>query len=199
MSMTLILTHVRNAIHNDFKVLPTAGAKLVLTETERDAKCREVTISMKGVSFSAQPVLINLDKRNEAGECIDTHPLFTDQPNLKSKCDYALICPVGEKIFVLMIDLKSNNVGGWLEQTFASEQFTRYVIANIDRANNLKIPFDIVYRHIVFTTHKTISSKRVTGNTVITYELEPTKQVYYTQMPCISKSDEGHFLKLLLR
>lgn len=199
MSMTLILTHVRDSIHSDFRILPTAGSRLVLTESERDAKCREVTISTRGVSFSAQPVLINLDRRNDAGQSVDTHPIFTNLASLKSKCDYALICPIEDKIYILMIDLKSDTIQGWLEQSCASEQFTRYIIDNIDRANNLKIPYQMIYRHVVFTTHKGISSKRVTGNTVITYELEPTKQVYYVQMPCASKSTEGHFLKLLLR
>lgn len=199
MSMTLVLTHVRNSIHSDFQVPPAIGAKFLLTEGERDAKCREVLISTKGISFSAQPLLINLDRRNEAGHCIDTHPIFTNLTGLKSKCDYALICPVGDKIYILMIDLKSDTISGWLEQSCASEQFTRYIIDNIDRANNLKIPYQILYRHVVFTTHKGISNKRITGNTIVTYKLEPTKQVYYTQMPCASKSAEGHFLKLLLR
>jgi len=198
MSLTLVLNHLRDSIHSQFRVLPTAGSTLVLTETERDAKCREVHINTKGISFSAQPILINLDKRNEAGECIDTHPIFTNLAGLKSKCDYALICPIEDRIYILMIDLKSDNYKGWLDQTLASEQFTKYIIANIDRANNLKIKFDMIYRHVVFTTNKGISGKRITGNTIVVYEHERTKQVYYTQMPCAS-GPTGHMLKLLLR
>jgi hypothetical protein len=199
MSMSLILSYVRDAIHQDFRTLPAAGAKLILTETERDAKCTEVHISSKGLSFNGQPVLINLDRRDATGVSIDTHPIFTDIKGMKLKCDYALICPLGDKLYVLMIDLKSDTYKGWLHQSFASEQFTRYILANVERANECSIPYEIIYRHVVFTTNKGIAAKNKTGNPkAVDYEFESTKQIHFTQLPCTSKSAEGHSLKRLL-
>lgn len=201
MSMNIILGYVRDAIKSEFRILPTAGAKMELTETERDAKCQKVLINPKGLSFSGQHILINLDRRDEAGRCIDTHPIFTDIEGMKSKCDYALICPLSDKIYVLMIDLKSDTYKGWLKQSFASEQFTRYILANIERANDCTIPYEVIYRHVVFTTNKGIAAKNKTGNPKleIEYEFDTTKQVHFTQLPCASKSTEGHYLKLLLK
>jgi len=195
MSMTIILQHLRNSIDARFLVPAASGSAVVLTEDQQDATCREVIINTNDVSI--KPIVVNLDKR-EGTEAIDVHPLLSKEAGLKQGCDYLLICPTEKAIFLLLVELKSQNFSGWLNQCVAGECLTRYVFSTIDRVKEMKLSLPLEFRHVLFTSNTGITRKRLTGNAGVLYVHEPNKQVQYTIRSC-NGGPTGHNLKLLLR
>ena len=171
--------------------MPISGSSILLTENERDAKCREVTITTNDVTV--KPIVVNLDKR-EKSKPIDIHPLLSNNAGLKSGCDYLLICPVEneKRIYFLMIELKSNRSNGWINQCIAGECLARYLVSTIDRVNDLKLDYEFVFRYINF---KTNIKKRNTGTSSPVYEEDKNRQIHSAVRSCTAT----HNLKLFLR
>jgi len=46
-----------------------------------------------------------LDKQNN----VEIHPLLNSIENLKKKCDYIIFCQKGNALYVLLVELKSDN------------------------------------------------------------------------------------------
>lgn len=150
------LNHLVTKIHDclDSKFIQSHGAKrlaLVELDEQPTTTCKEVVINARGL----MPLVIQLDlTSNQDPSQTDIHPLLTKHKGLKVKCDYIVICPYRNKIYFLIIDLKSGQPGGWEKQCMAGEALIRYVVSTIERVYKLNINKHAVYRYLLFSTNE---------------------------------------------
>jgi hypothetical protein len=109
-----------------------------------------------------------------------------------------LLCPLKDKIYVLLIELKSKKANDWLDQCVAGECLIRYVISTIDRIKGLKLQHKLVFRNVLFKVMKTQPSKRQLGTKVDFYGYDKERDVYHTAWPC-ADGGAGHDLRYFLR
>lgn len=200
--ITTILNAFRESIDQRFLPHIDTSATVVLEEDKQDATCRQVTLSTKGMSI--KPVLVKLEgseEREKAGKKvlseIDIHPLLNNSADLKKGCDYLLICPTTDKIYFLLIELKSKTSNNWLDQCVAGECLINYVASTIIRVNELDIEHRFVFRHVLFKVMKN-PPKRALGNKVAFYSYDAKKNAYHAAWPC-TKEGESHDLRLFMR
>lgn len=141
-----VIQDIKDSIER--KYIKSYNAKrLDLKENGSDAKCKNVTIN----ADSVQSLVLQLDLPSPTEEI---HPLLSTQSGLRQKCDYIIICPFEGKLFILVIEMKSNVPGDWRNQCIAGECLTRYILSTIERVKEYNFSQHIICRHILFSTSK---------------------------------------------
>lgn len=148
----ILLGHIRDCVNVRFQER-VAGNSLTLYEEDEQAECSEVVLNTEGV----QPILIHLDKPG-------IHPLLDESiEGLQKRSDYLIICPVGEDIYFLIIEVKSKTPRQWRLQCAAGECLANYIITTIERVRRTEIRSRVKFRHILFTTNQQYIDKQETG------------------------------------
>lgn len=179
-----------------------SGGFIKLEESKKNATCREVMLNTKKIS--TKPFLIKLEaseEREKNGQKtmtdIDIHPLLNELTGLKIGCDYLLICPVGEKLYLLLVELKSKGTDGWLDQCIAGESLATYLISTVNRFKKLRLKHELVFRYILFRVTPP-GRKRLTGTRTETYQYDKERDIHFAVWSCADDGD-GHDLRLFLR
>lgn len=131
-----------------YHINPNNEGILRVVENDPSCSCEWVEISTKTISSFFCFTLDFKDKNN----CDTVFPFFnankeTSISGLRSKNDAILICQVDERISILLIELKSENTGKYLQQLESSKIFVNFII---DRFNLVNKSFQIKKENIEF-------------------------------------------------
>lgn len=168
----------------DTRFVKSTGRRIKLIENDPNAGCKQVVINSPK---HLKPIVLEIDQKS-----IDIHPLFADGiSGLKKKNDYIIICPYDNKLFFLIIDLKSDSPKGWTEQCMAGEYLIKYVIHTLERVYNIDILKHSEFRHLLFSTnddafHKS-SFKKKTSDRSFKYlenSFKNKHKIKFIEKPC---------------
>jgi len=160
--MTQLLTNLSNTIHKDF-IIPVVSGELEIIEDV--AECKKVILKSKRNQIFA----FSLDKKSSKNCKI--FPFFNQTTPLINKVnDGIVLCKNDNKIFVLLIELKTNNLGEYKKQLQAGKNFILYLIEVLNNSfpSNYEIKDENI-KCLVFSLRKTIR-KQGTKRSNITYE-----------------------------
>ena len=138
-----IFTILDEIIDEKFK-LSNAGGIIEIIEN-KSTKCKSVKIQTTNKIFA-----LTLDNNYNVFNC------FNDgTKNINKKNDAILFFKKANYIVVLLIELKSNNPKGYLEQLKAGRNFIDYILKQIDLFYEIKIEYSkVLYRGVLFSTKK---------------------------------------------
>ncbi len=181
--MINILSKLRELTNDEFHYQADKGNIITLRETQKTSKCRFVQLK-KG---NTKTFTLELDKQKNN---IDIHPLLASIEALKKKCDYIIFCQKGNRLYVLLVELKSDNSTGWTKQTRVGEMIARYLIGMVENYCGLNI-VDVEFRHILFSTENAnqLKGRKKKKTTVegFKYEQEHKFGFFFSRKPCNTK------------
>jgi len=136
-----IFTILDEIIDVKFK-LSNMGGCIKIKETNK-AECKYVEIQITNKVFA-----LSLDNNQNVFNCFNK-----SIKNINKKNDAILFFTKRDHIVVLLIELKSNNKKGYLEQLKAGKNFVDYLLKQIDLFYDIKIDNSkVIYRGILFST-----------------------------------------------
>ncbi|EDN68610.1 hypothetical protein BGP_2958 [Beggiatoa sp. PS] len=184
--MKELLQKFRELINSEFHYSNDKGNTITLFETEESSKCQYVKLRKGNIkTFTLQ-----LDQKNN----LEIHPLLAPIEKLKVKCDYILFCLKKNTVYVLLIEMKSDNATGWTKQTRAGEIIARYLIGMVENFSGLTILPYVEFRHILFSTQ--VRNKHNTAEKIFQYEQDHKFGFRFTRKPCNTDyPDLGTFLR----
>jgi len=160
--MTQLLTNLSNTINKDL-IIPLVSGEVEFTED--DAECSKIILKSKRKNIFA----FTLDK-NLAKRC-DMFPFFNQQTPMINKVNDGIVFYINDnKIFILLIELKSNNLGKYKEQLKAGKIFVSYLLGVLN--NSFQRTYIVEEKNIkclVFSLRKT-ARKQGTKRTSILYK-----------------------------
>jgi len=147
--MQQLLTNLSNTINEDL-IIPLVSGELEFTED--DAECNKVILKSKRKNIFAFSLDKNLTKR------CDMFPFFNQNTSLINKVNDGIIFYINDnKIFILLIELKSNNLGKYKKQLQAGKIFVSYLLGVLN--NSFQSTYTLQEKNIkclVFTSRKTV-------------------------------------------
>ncbi|HIE00889.1 MAG TPA: hypothetical protein EYP59_11480 [Thiotrichaceae bacterium] len=177
--MNKILSLLRELTNDEFHHQGDKGNIITLQETQKASKCQFVPLKKGPV----KTFTLALDKQNN----IEIHPLLNSIENLKKKCDYIIFCQKGNTLYVLVVELKSDNSTGWTKQTRAGEMIARYLIGMIENYSGLNLT-QVKFRYILFSTQNAnkLKGRRKKKITVEAFKYEQDHKLgfFFTRKPC---------------
>ena len=177
------LEKIREAIHEDFIVPKTSNWKQVSLKEDNTAKCKSILLNEQKV----RSVIIELDKQGT-----DIHPLFTTKEGIKGlkiKNDYLIFALKKNKLYALLIELKSKNTGDWIKQCKAGEIVAKYILQMVNNWVKEDITFKhFSFRYILFHTN---------DNDVITLKNRRKKKIKPSPFKYITHDEGFLFIRKL--
>jgi len=177
--MNNILSLLRELTNDEFHYNGDKGNIITLQETQKTSKCQSVRLKKGHI----KTFTLELDKQNN----IEIHPLLKSKEDLKKKCDYIIFCQKGNTLYVLVVELKSDNSTGWTKQTRAGEMIARYLIGMTENYSGLNIT-GVKFRYVLFSTQnanqlKGRKKKKITVEG-FKYEQDHKWGFFFTRKPC---------------
>lgn len=136
-----------NEIIDSRFILSNSGGRITFNEPQtREGKCEQVVINTTQKVFT-----LSLDiKGLTPFKCFNS-----SREKYTKKNDGILLCKKDKKLIILLIELKSDNLGQYLKQLKAGKNFVKYLINQINLFSELNIlNEDIIYKGIVFHTKR---------------------------------------------
>jgi len=193
------LNKVRDAIDTKFFCeAPNGNLRLVeeknLANPAEDI-CREVHIQLGALKNDAIILKIDLEEPK-----LKLHPLLKAEVGIgiNKRCDYIIICPYEDKIYIIVMELKSLNTSTWYRQCVVGESLVHYIMSAIDRNGGTHHRKSFEYRHVLFTTNGKEATKRPTGNNTVTYLANTYNDSYYVIHLCNNPINQPYHLASFL-
>ncbi len=158
---------------------------LLIEEKQPDAKCKFVEIKLKKSMYYFG---FSLHKDREKGNNDPVYPFFNAQyEGICSKDDGILFLQKSNKVYVLLIEMKSTNPKGYLQQLKAAKSFVDFVLQRIKIFNN-QINTEVEFRGLLFSCRQ-IPNEGTTKKQKVTFENRngllvsenPGNNTYYIQ------------------
>jgi tyrosine-protein phosphatase YwqE len=159
--MTHLLTNLSNTIQKEF-IIPVISRELEFREN--NSPCNKVILK----SSRNQIFAFSLDK--SLGKNCKIFPFFCNTATLNKVNDGIVFCINNNEIFVLLIELKTANLGDYKKQLQAGKLFILFLegILNNSFSSKYKIKEENI-KCLVFSLRKT-ERKQATSRTKITYQ-----------------------------
>ena len=142
---------VKLAIKQDFHLVAD-DVTLLIEEKQPDAKCKFVEIKLKKSMYYFG---FSLHKDKGKGNNDPVYPFFNPQyEGICSKDDGILFLQKSNKVYVLLIEMKSTNTKGYLKQLKAAKSFVEFVLQRIKIFNN-QINTEVEFRGLLFSCRRT--------------------------------------------
>lgn len=155
---------VKLAIKQDFHLVAD-GLTLLIEEKQAEAKCKFVEIKLKK---SIDCFGFSLDKDKGQGNNDPVYPFFNSQcQGICSKNDGILFLQKSNKVYVLLIEMKSTNPKGYLQQLKAAKSFVHFVLQRIKIFND-QINTEVEFRGLLFSCRR-IPNEGTTKKQKITF------------------------------
>ncbi len=148
--MQNIITNLSNIINSDL-VIPIISKEITINEIKNESGCQKVILKLTSKNIFAFSLDYQLQNRCKM------FPFFNQSlGNITKVNDGIIFYKNGNEIFVLLIELKSNNLGDYKKQLQAGKNFVNYLknMLNLMFNKNYQIDKDNI-RCIVFSTRKT--------------------------------------------
>lgn len=154
MSHSPVIELLREAIAVKFHLSMNESNIIRIEEKQIQATCRFVEILLK----KSMPYFgFSIDVPKEEGNSDPIYPFFEEKEGLCRKNDGILFFQSSNKIYVLLVELKSSNKGDYLKQLKAAKCLIEFIICRLnllpeDPRINLE---DIEFRGVLFSCRKT--------------------------------------------
>ncbi len=160
--MTQLLTNLSNTINRDL-IIPLVSGELEIKED--GAECKKVILKSKRKKIFAFSLDRNLDNRCKM------FPFLNQTTPLINKVNDGIIFYLNDnKISVLLIELKSNNLGEYKKQLQSGKNFVLYLLEILNNSFSKRYTIkDEDIKCLLFTLRKT-ARKQGTKRDNITYE-----------------------------
>jgi hypothetical protein len=160
--MKQLLNNLSNTIHRNL-IIPLVSDEFKFTEN--DAECSKVILKSKRRNIFA----FSLDE--QLAKTCNMFPFFNQSTADINKINDGIVFYINDsKIFILLIELKSNNLGAYKKQLQAGKLFVFYLLGVINNSfiKNYTIKDENI-KCLVFSIRKTVR-KQGTKRTNISYE-----------------------------
>lgn len=148
--MTSIFDGLSQTIHENYLKRTNIHYKIV--EDQVGCSCKFVTINRLSKNFA-----FSLDISGE-----EPFPFFKDTKGIKQRNDAILFCEYNQQLYVLIMELKSNNPFDGIKQLRAGKNFVRYIIETLNLNFAIQPSTDsIIYKNIIFTTNPSSTNRPV--------------------------------------
>ncbi len=148
--MQNLITNLSNIINSDL-VIPIISKEIAINEIKNESGCQKIILKLASKNIFAFSLDYQLQNRCKM------FPFFNQSlGNITKVNDGIIFYKNGNDIFVLLIELKSNNLGDYKKQLQAGKNFVNYLknMLNLMFNKNYQIDEDNI-RCIVFSTRKT--------------------------------------------
>jgi TPP-dependent 2-oxoacid decarboxylase len=141
---------VKLAIKQDFHLVAD-DLTLLIKEKHPDAQCKFVEIKLEQ---SIDYFGFSLHKDKGKGNNDPVYPFFNPQyEGICSKDDGILFLQKSNKVYVLLIEMKSTNTKGYLKQLKAAKSFVEFVLQRIKIFND-QINTEVEFRGLLFSCRR---------------------------------------------
>ena len=161
-----LFQRISDIIKSDFKN-SFSGGKVVL----QDSTSKQVKINKTGQLLCIQP-----DKKIKGWK--NNFPYFTSLHDLCDVADHLIFYPKANTLFVFIVELKSTNTTGAINQVRASFELSKYICGTAKRLLNYPT-IDIKYRGLIFS-HKIISGTTKPQN--LKYNQDKNTELMYRHL-----------------
>jgi len=172
--MKQLITNLENTIHQDL-IIPFVSDEIEIKED--NAKCKKVILKSKRKQIFAFSLDINLDNRCKM------FPFFNQTTAFVNKVNDGIVFYLNNnQIFVLLIELKTNNLGNYIKQLQSGKNFTSYLIGILNNSfgKNYSIKEENI-KCLVFSLRKT-ARKQGTKRVKISYK--KINGLNIAELPC---------------
>jgi len=185
-----LLELLPDLIVKDFHLAINTEGTVRITEEKQEATCRWVEIKLKQ---SVPCFCFSIDKSRKIGEGDPIFPFFNPQKSgICSKNDAILICQKKQKLYILLIELKSKNPGDYLKQLKAAQTFVKFIFARIELYNMCKDKLiNLEFRGILFSCRRTPNEGTTRHNKIV---FNDRKGLLVTEQNCNQKYHLQAFL-----
>lgn len=176
---------VKQVITEDLHLNINEAGCILIEEKHEQAKCRHVIIKFKK---SIPYFGFSLDVPKQEGKNDPIYPFFNPQlPGICSKNDAILFLQKSNKVYVLLIEMKSTNARSYLNQLKSAKIFVEFVLQRIQIFHK-EINTQVEFRGILFSCRR-IPNEGTTKKQKITFEdrnsllvsENPGNNTYYVQ------------------
>jgi len=193
------MKHILAALQKNEKLsfyhyLQDHAKEIHLEETNPHASCQYVTLEKKGEATFT----LNTDKKDAKGKSI-----FSVFPEIsipsEQISDFIIICSKSDKVYVLLVEMKSSNTTGWAKQVANSELLIKYCLTQVEKQQSDNILHHTNIRAVLFsnealTPFKIRKKKPLKPPYNINYS-DLGNGIWGTRKPCNRKYPLGIFLK----
>ncbi len=147
--MKQLIKALKESVDDTFS-LPMSARKLIVEEKQSGATCKSITLQSASSNIFGLTFDVNLSKGCRV------FPFFNSQAGLSKVNDAIVFYTRGKKLFLVLIELKSNNPGIYLKQLKAGRVIAMFLLETIGNSNNKT--YDIEnenIRCVLFDTRKT--------------------------------------------
>ncbi len=135
-----LIVSLNNNIQDDFVIRRNNKGFWIVKEKHKDAKCKQISFKSHGQVF-----VLTLDVKKSF-----TTIFKNSEPKFYSKCDAVFFVPVENRLFVFLVELKSQYLADSIHQLKSSKNFVEYILKQLELSQSITIP-DVEYRGIVFS------------------------------------------------
>ena len=157
---------VKDVIIEDLHLITNEDdLSIVIEEQHEQAQCRFVKINLKkSISYFG----FSIDKHTQGGKTDPIYPFFNPKyQGICSKNDAILFLQKSNKVYVLLIEMKSTNPKGYLQQLKAAKSFVHFVLQRIKIFND-QINTEVEFRGLLFSCRR-IPNEGTTKKQKITF------------------------------
>lgn len=179
--MKKFLRNVSDTIHKDL-IITNVSDEFEIEES--NAACKKIVLKSKRKNIFAFSLDQNLNNRCKM------FPFFNQETPHVNKVNDAIFFYINDsKIFVLLIELKTNNLGNYKKQLQSGKNFVGYLIEVLN--NSFSKAYRVEEENIkclVFSVRKTVR-KQGTKRTNVSYE--NIDGLYIAELQC----NDSHFIE----
>ncbi|SEH07699.1 hypothetical protein [Candidatus Venteria ishoeyi] len=152
MPNNVLIDAMHDMIEPDFHITPNETNTVRILEPQAQASCHFVDIQFKK---SMPYFAFSIDKPRQKNLGDPVYPFFNPEVGcLCSKNDGILFVQQSDKLYIFLIELKSNNPRNYLNQLKAAKIFVDFIIQRIKLCNpDIRTLVD--YRGILFSCRRT--------------------------------------------
>lgn len=155
---------IKYTIAEELHILVQSDLSILIQEKQAQAKCRYIKIKLKK-SIPYFGFSIDKDKESKNDPI---YPFFNPQcEGICSKNDAILFLATSNKVYVLLIEMKSQNTGNYLKQLKAAKIFVEFVLQRIQLVNTVNP--EVEFRGLLFSCRR-IPNEGTTKKQKISFE-----------------------------
>ncbi|MDP1615370.1 MAG: hypothetical protein Q8L68_06195 [Methylococcales bacterium] len=145
----------QTVIAEKLRIAPLDNA-IMIREDKAQAQCQWVKLKLKN---SLEYFCFSFDKQREKGQPDPILPFFN--PEIAGLCtqnDAVLICQKQADIYVLLIELKSEGKGKYLQQLKSAEMLIGFIVDRLNTAKNPQFSINkdkLQFRGVLFRCRRT--------------------------------------------
>lgn len=152
--MQNLIEVLNEVVHPDYKL--DTSKSLTISETSQDTASRKTTCKQVTIVGAGQVFALSLDNRGK-----DPFPFFQDVSNVNMKNDAIAFCKYEDRLYVLIIELKSGNAEDGVKQLRAGKLFVDYLLGVIKMNYGGIRNMDVACKYIIFShdTRRNVQKK----------------------------------------